>query len=148
MRLTNRLYFEQVEQMLAEGQQVQIRMKGHSMRPLLRDGHDSILLIPYTDQPLARGDLVLFRYGGHHILHRIVRREGDRFTLAGDGNYRIEEHCSRADIVAQATAVIRRSGRRLDFTTRRWRLLSRCWTALPSYLRRITLGVLWRLGYK
>ena len=33
MLLTNRLFFEQVEAMLAEGHEVQIRMKGHSMRP-------------------------------------------------------------------------------------------------------------------
>ena len=32
MLLTNRLFFEQVEAMLAEGHEVQIRMKGHSMR--------------------------------------------------------------------------------------------------------------------
>ena len=34
MLLTNRLFFEQVEAMLAEGHEVQIRMKGHSMRPV------------------------------------------------------------------------------------------------------------------
>ena len=34
MQLSNRLFFEQVEAMLAEGHEVQIRMKGHSMRPL------------------------------------------------------------------------------------------------------------------
>ena len=40
MLLPNELFFEQVEAVLAEGQPVQIRMKGHSMRPLLRNDRD------------------------------------------------------------------------------------------------------------
>ena len=46
MLLTNRLFFEQVEAMLAEGHEVQIRMKGHSMRPLLRNDRDIAVLTP------------------------------------------------------------------------------------------------------
>ena len=46
MLLTNRLFFEQVEAMLAEGHEVQIRMKGHSMRPLLRSERDIAVLTP------------------------------------------------------------------------------------------------------
>ena len=46
MLLTNRLFFEQVEAMLAEGHEVQIRMKGHSMRPLLRNERDIAVLTP------------------------------------------------------------------------------------------------------
>lgn len=46
MQLANRLFFEQVEAMLAEGHEVQIRMKGHSMRPLLRNERDIAVLTP------------------------------------------------------------------------------------------------------
>ena len=46
MQLSNRLFFEQVETMLAEGHEVQIRMKGHSMRPLLRSERDIAVLTP------------------------------------------------------------------------------------------------------
>ena len=46
MLLTNRLFFEQVEAMLAEGHEVQIRMKGHSMRPRLRNERDIAVLTP------------------------------------------------------------------------------------------------------
>ena len=48
MLLTNRLFFEQVEAMLAEGHEVQIRMKGHSMRPLLRNERDIAVPVSYT----------------------------------------------------------------------------------------------------
>ena len=95
--LPNQLFFAEVEAMLAEGREVQIRMKGHSMRPLLRSERDQVVLTPCADPArLQPGDVVLFRCCGRHILHRIVRRDGERLTLAGDGNYRItEQHDTR-----------------------------------------------------
>ena len=298
MQLSNRLFFEQVEAMLAEGHEVQIRMKGHSMRPLLRSERDTAVLTPiarYTGNSetaaaarkqnrLARnetapdtaansdtdrlpsgspalqpGDVVLFRCEGCHILHRILRIEpesgemppqsanttvetitktpeasatpmaattqaattatpsataetaatpsateasatasdtGDtpaplpalrengkatpplpartensenpqatsnpgqtlaetapapprlRFTLAGDGNHRMTEHCAATDIAAVMTAVIRPSGRIVSTASRRWRRQSRCWLTLPAAVRRFILRALWRLGIR
>lgn len=288
MQLSNRLFFEQVEAMLAEGHEVQIRMKGHSMRPLLRSERDIAVLTPiarYTgnsetaaaarkqnrlarnetapdtaansdtdrlpsgSQTLQPGDVVLFRCEGRHILHRILRIEpesgemppqsanttvetitktqeasatptaattqaattatpsataasatasdaGDtpaplpalrengkatpplpartensenpqatsnpgqtpaetapapprlRFTLAGDGNHRMTEHCAATDIAAVMTAVIRPSGRIVSTASRRWRRQSRCWLTLPAAVRRFILRTLWRLGIR
>jgi len=283
MQLSNRLFFEQVEAMLAEGHEVQIRMKGHSMRPLLRSERDIAVLTPiarYTgnsetaaaarkqnrlarnetapdtaansdtdrlpsgSQALQPGDVVLFRCEGRHILHRILRIEpesgemppqsanttvetitktpeasatptaatteapsateasatasdaGDtpaplpalrengkatpplparpensenpqatsgpgqtpaetapapprlRFTLAGDGNHRMTEHCAATDIAAVMTAVIRPSGRIVSTASRRWRRQSRCWLMLPAAVRRFILRALWRLGIR
>ncbi|WP_302780502.1 hypothetical protein [Alistipes finegoldii] len=312
MQLSNRLFFEQVEAMLAEGHEVQIRMKGHSMRPLLRSERDIAVLTPiarYTggseaaaaarkqnrlarnetspdtaansdtdrlpsgSQALQPGDVVLFHCEGRHILHRILRIEpesgemppqsanttvetitktpeasaiptataattkaatataatpsateasaiptaiptattteaattaasatasnaGDtpaplpalrktgkatpplparpensenpqatsnpgqtpaetaptpprlRFTLAGDGNHRMTEHCTATDIAAVMTAVIRPSGRIVSTASRRWRRQSRCWLMLPAAVRRFILRALWRLGIR
>lgn len=298
MQLSNRLFFEQVETMLAEGHEVQIRMKGHSMRPLLRSERDIAVLTPiarYTgnseaaaaarkqnrlarnetapdtaansdtdrlpsgSQALQPGDVVLFRCEGRHILHRILRIEpesgemppqsanttvetitktpeasatpmaattqaattatpsataetaatpsateasatasdaGDtpaplpalrengkappplpartensenpqatsnpgqtpaetapapprlRFTLAGDGNHRMTEHCAATDIAAVMTAVIRPSGRIVSTASRRWRRQSRCWLTLPAAVRRFILRAFWRLGIR
>ena len=321
MQLSNRLFFEQVEAMLVEGHEVQIRMKGHSMRPLLRSERDIAVLTPiarYTgnsetaaaarkqnrlarnetapdtaanshpdrlpsgSQALQPGDVVLFRCEGRHILHRILRIEpesgemppqsanttvetitktpeasaiptaatteaaataatpsateasaiptaatteaaatatpsativtaatpsttaasatasdaGDtpaplpalretgkatpplparpensenpqatsnpgqtpaetapapprlRFTLAGDGNHRMTEHCAATDIAAVMTAVIRPSGRIVSTASRRWRRQSRCWLTLPAAVRRFILRALWRLGIR
>ena len=60
--LPNQLFFAEVEAMLSEGREVQIRMKGHSMRPLLRSERDQVVLTPCTDPARLRpGDVVLFR---------------------------------------------------------------------------------------
>ena len=62
MQLPNELFFRQVEAMLAEGQSVQIRMKGHSMRPLLRNNRDRVVVRAYgAGEEPQRGDVVLFR---------------------------------------------------------------------------------------
>lgn len=142
--LPNQLFFAEVEAMLSEGREVQIRMKGHSMRPLLRSERDQVVLTPCTDPARLRpGDVVLFRCCGRHILHRIVRRDGERLTLAGDGNYRITEQCTTRDVAGIAVRVIRASGRVVG-----WRLRSRLWLAIPPWLRRQVLRVLWHSGWK
>lgn len=147
--LPNQLFFEQVEAMLAEGREVQIRMKGHSMRPLLRSERDQVVLSPCTDPArLQPGDIVLSRTYGRHILHRIVRRDEDRLTLAGDGNYRITEQCTTRDVVGIATRAIRASGRTVGFDSPGWRLRSRLWLSIPPWLRRQLLRVLWHTGVK
>lgn len=147
--LDNRLFFEQVEAMLAEGLEVQIPMRGNSMRPLLRDGRDTAVVArcPDTYSP-GRGDVVLFRSGGRHILHRIRRRDGELFTLSGDGNYRLEEHCVAADIRAVLVRVIRPSGRVVECASRRWRWQSQLWLALPAFVRRYALAVPQQIAYR
>ena len=131
--LPNQLFFAEVEAMLSEGREVQIRMKGHSMRPLLRSERDQVVLTPCTDPARLRpGDVVLFRCCGRHILHRIVRRDGDRLTLAGDGNYRITEQCTTRDVAGIAVRIIRASGRVVGCDSPGWQLRSRLWLRDPA----------------
>jgi hypothetical protein len=44
--------------------------------------------------------------------------------------------------------VIKFNGRTIPCSSRRWRLNSVLWLALPQLVRRVILGVLWRLGIK
>ena len=145
MLLPNRLFFEQVEQVLTEGEDVRIRMKGHSMRPLLRQERDTVVLRRCDVRRLRPGDVVLFRYRGQHILHRILRRDGAHFLLAGAGNYRLREQCTSDDIVARMVCVVRPSGRIVDCASRRWRIQSRLWLAVPEWVRRQLLRIMWHL---
>ena len=137
--LPNQLFFAEVEAMLAEGREVQIRMKGHSMRPLLRSERDQVVLTPCADPArLQLGDVVLFRCCGRHILHRIVRRDGERIT----------EQCTTRDVAGIAVRVIRASGRVVSCDSPGWQLRSRLWLAIPPWLRRQVLRVLWHSGWK
>lgn len=148
MLLPNELFFKEVEAMIDDGLPVRIRMRGHSMRPLLREERDIVVLQRCDVSELKRGDIVLFRYRGQHILHRILHVEADRFVLVGDGNYRTRESCSPQEIVARAVQVIRPSGRTISCDSSRWRRQSRLWLGIPEWLRRQILRVLWHLGIR
>ena len=73
MQIDNRIFFEQIETLLGEGREVQITVRGNSMRPLLRNGRDIAVLKPCRGDECRPGDVVLFRYEGRHVLHRIIR---------------------------------------------------------------------------
>ena len=127
--------------MIGEGQRVTIPVKGFSMRPMMRSEKDKVTLTAHTDKDIKIGAVMLFKHKGHHIMHRIVGIEGDKITFAGDGNYRITEQAAREDIVAKVTAIIRPSGRTVSLDSRRWRVYSVIWLALPRIVRRYILGV-------
>lgn len=145
--LPNSQFFAQVEAMLAEGREVQLRVRGNSMRPLLHNDRDRIVLRPCVGpHELEPGQVVLFRHGGRHILHRIVRREGTELVLAGDANGRAEERCAEREVVGVAVRVLRKSGRVVACDSLRWRLASHLWRSLPPWVRRQLLRGLGLLG--
>lgn len=188
MKIPNELFFEHLEAVLAQGHTVELRVRGHSMRPLLRDGRSVVLLAPYPGsfrpnscpanevpsrfcsdtlpgsaqdgsrpfpfpdslrhRELRPGDVVLFRSGRQRILHRIVRIDGDRLTLAGDGNCGISEHCTKHEVTAVMVGELRPDGTLLRCTSLRWRLPSRLWLTLPVWFRRQLLRVMWHLGIR
>ena len=149
--ISNDIFFAQVEELLSEGQSVVIRVKGYSMRPFMRSDRTQVRIAPLTDserKALRVGDIVLFRYRGRHIMHRIRRIDEDKITLAGDGNYRIWEQCSPQDVVGIISDVISFNGRTISCHSRLWSCASWIWVSLPQLLRRAILGVLWRVGLK
>lgn len=143
--IDNEIFFREVARLLDEGDSVTIRVRGNSMRPLLRNGRDRIILRPYTAADVHKGAVMLFRYRGLYCVHRIVRIEGDTIVFAGDGNYRMEERVSRSDLMAVMYAVLRPSDAVVECTSLRWRVPSAMWLALPQVVRRGILSLLWRL---
>lgn len=133
--LPNNLFFAWVESELAEGRPVRIRMKGVSMHPLLRNGRDEVVLHPCDPAALKPMDVVLFRYRGGHLLHRILRRQGDRLLIQGDGSYVAKEECSVAEVVGVVKEIHRPSGRVLSVDSRSWRWMSRLWVGLGVFRR-------------
>lgn len=101
MTVDNETYFALVEEQLAAGGQVKIPLVGTSMQPTLLAG-DVIVL--EKAHKIGVGDVVLFRYKGRHLLHRIIAIEGDSHTMRGD-NCIFCETVNREDIVAKMVSV-------------------------------------------
>lgn len=106
--IANDIFFGHVEEELSKGKSVLIPLKGTSMTPFIRNGKDKVLLeAVISDTPLRKLDVVLFRYNGRHILHRIISIQGDTYIIQGDGVYASREICHKSDIIAKAVQVHR-----------------------------------------
>lgn len=127
-KIPNELFFSRVEAEITEGHPVRFRLKGWSMFPLLHDGRDEVVLYPCTGEELRPMDVVLFRHNGRHLLHRIIRREGMRLYIRGDGSFTAREECTVTDVIGKVRFVIRPSGRVVSVNDRRWRLPSLLWS--------------------
>lgn len=129
-----------VRGLIAEGHTVTFKVKGQSMTPFLIDGRDSVVLAPFARTDLKVGTIVLVCLPpeGQYILHRIIKVQGERFMMMGDGNCRGVECFSYADVVGVAVRVVRR-GRVIACSNVWWTFFSRCWRRL-RFLRRLLLA--------
>ncbi len=121
MKIRNDIVFAAVEERIAEGQQVDLTLNGTSMMPMLHGG-DILTLGPLSTSPQV-DDVVLFRYNGHHLLHRIISHDGDNFIMQGDNCVSVEE-AKRSDIVAILTAFCH-NGRTIEAGSEQWFKISR-----------------------
>ncbi len=140
--IPNNEFFAEAERILAGGGSVTMRVRGDSMRPLLRDGADCVTIRRHTPDDIRKGAVMLFRHNGTHVMHRIRSVGEEWITFAGDGNCREEEHVRREEITAVMTAVARPGGRTVLCSGLRWRAASGAWLALPAAARRCILGFL------
>jgi signal peptidase I len=143
--LANEIFFAQVETEISAGRSVRFKVKGHSMYPLLRDGKDEVTISPLTCDPSVY-DIVLFRYRGKHILHRIISIEGDTYTIQGDGIYISCEKCTREDIIGVVTHIHKKNGLEINTSWGLFRFNSWCWYKL-FFMRRFILAVLRKIFF-
>lgn len=138
--VSNTLFFSWVEEEIAKGNEVRFKLKGVSMSPLVRDGKDDVILVPCKSEELKPMDVVLFRYQGKHLLHRIIRRKEDWLWIQGDGSFVAVEQCKVQDVVGKVDRICRPSGRVVSVDSRQWRWLSRMWR-FSDVLRRFLLRI-------
>lgn len=126
-KVSNEVFFAWVEEEIAQGKPVCFRLKGNSMFPLLKNGKDSVILEKCSADELKPMDVVLFRYRGSHVLHRIIQRNGDDLLIQGDGSIVAMEQCTVKDVVGKVTAIYQPSEKVLSVDNWKWTLPSRLW---------------------
>ena len=110
---------------LSRGKSVRFSPKGVSMLPMLREGKDSVLLAPATEQ-LRKYDIPLYRRDdGQYVLHRIVD-VGERYTCMGDHQFRPEPGIRREQIIGVVSAFYR-DERCIAVTSVAYRIYCRIW---------------------
>ena len=126
--VSNRRFFIPVIECLESGLKATIPVKGFSMLPFIRGRKDLVVL--QRKDSYRKGDIVLFNNHGRTILHRIVRIEGDRVTIQGDGVPRNQEHVRLKDIHGKAVTILRDGKREVDPDSPWQRFRSKMWNGL------------------
>lgn len=104
--------------------------KGISMRPLLREGRDLMIIEKRNPEILlSPGMAVLFeRPTGDLVLHRIYRKEGRGYLILGD-NCINPEYVEDDRIIGILTGIVRDGKKKLNITDKRYRSYVKLWTA-------------------
>lgn len=127
--LPNNEILSELIKLVNEGQHVTLPVKGNSMLPFIIGGWESVELV--KPEAVAVGDVVLAWINGcRFVVHRIIRIDGDRIQLMGDGNLSGEEYCQIKDVKARAEYVINPKGKRRYLYTATRLCFSRLWRRL------------------
>lgn len=97
----NSIYFEIVETELKQGKDVLIPIRGNSMLPFFKDSQ-RIAIKPFVKSKISKGDVIIARWNGQVILHRLVHRKHNQLHLAGDNNLGLIEKVSEGDVIGVA----------------------------------------------
>lgn len=139
--IANDCFFAWVEAEIKQGRNVRFRVRGSSMLPFLRSGKEEVLLTPCRAEKLKEMDVVLFRYRGAYVLHRIIRKKDTRFIMQGDGICTSYETCDPKDVVGVVSRIYSPSGNVQSVAGAGWKTKSRLWHLLGRW-RGILLRVL------
>ena len=114
-----------MEMQLKAGKNVRFSPMGVSMRPMLRQRRDSVVLSPVSG-PLHKYDLPLYRRdNGQFVLHRIIKA-GETCTCMGDNQFVPEPGIRQDQIIGVVTSFYREK-KCYSVTDLRYRLYCRFW---------------------
>ncbi len=88
-----------IEEAFNRGQTFKIEITGTSMNPLLFEKRDFVI-IEKISRPLEIGDIPLYRRkDGAFVLHRIVGKSENDYTMCGDNQFILEKGITDSDII-------------------------------------------------
>lgn len=134
--IPNEILIPEVGRLLAEGREVEMRPKGNSMLPFIRQEKDSVVLKKKDN--VEKGDIVLVDLGGRYVLHRIIAEDGERLTLMGDGNIRGTESCTKDNVLGTVVKIVRPGGKSVTPSKGKlWKALLPVRRYLLAFYRRV-----------
>lgn len=116
--------FPLISEQLNSGGSASFTIRGTSMRPMLKDGIDSVKIVKPT-KPLKKYDIIFYRRDdGTFILHRIVGTKDGDYICRGD-NQTESEFPVRSDSVIGIVSEYTKNGKTIDFDSLRQTVYSR-----------------------
>ena len=135
--VSNDEFFDLMIPMLNSGKTVKMKAKGRSMLPLIRNMYDNVVLKSVKDTSLHINDIVLFRnpISNNYVLHRIIKIQGEKFIIRGDGNAYNKEICTLKDISGYVDEIQRVKGKTKSHIIRRDSTEWRMWIIASHFYR-------------
>ena len=127
--INNDEFFARVLEFLEQGRSVTIPVKGFSMLPFIR-GEKDLVVLERPTREYRVGDIVLFRFGGRWVMHRIIAIDPGKVTMMGDGVPVNMEIVAPEEIFGLVTEIRRNGRRKVDPASRRQQRLVRIWRKL------------------
>ncbi len=132
-----------MEEVIAAGGTVELTVSGNSMFPMLKHRISRVKLSPAGQ--LKVGDLPLYRRdNGAFVLHRIIRDNGETYSMCGDNQYILERGIRPDQIIAVMTAFSRDGKKWTKSDNVLYTIYVRIWM-LVRLLKRLVHGVQNRL---
>lgn len=117
---------------------------GTSMYPMLRNRRDSVYLVKYNMQGLAKYDLPVYkRADGTQVMHRCLGKNENGYIMCGDNQWVLEYGIKDEQIIAVAKGFYR-DERYIPNSNLIYKLYCRVW-CLSLRLRRFILRVIHKL---
>lgn len=116
-----------IEDLLAQGNTIQIHPQGYSMYPMFIPGRDEAVIGRADTDKLHRGDVVLYRRENSIlVLHRIWAKKPEGFYMIGDNQMEVEGPLRPEQIKGVLLAFIKK-GRKISVKNPFYIMVSRLW---------------------
>lgn len=139
IKISNEILLDSVVDLIEKGSSVKINISGSSMEPCLYEG-DTIVIKGIKLAEVKLGDIILGKYKGAYILHRVIKRAKDCIYIAGDNNLSQIEKIEASDIYAIATEVVKLDNK-VDLRSNLSRIKGLIWYYL-RFFRRVKVKLL------
>lgn len=113
---------------------------GTSMRPLIRQGEDVMIIssLGHLGRALRKMDVPLYkRENGQYVLHRIIKVTKDGYVIRGDNMYSNEYGVTDHQIIGVLTGVIR-NGKEISINSFGYKVYSYFWL-YTYYIRKVVV---------
>ena len=100
-----------IREVVESGGEFTMKTHGISMKPMLSDGKDSVVLVRVPEE-IKLGDVIFYkRDNGQYVLHRVVGKRADGYVLRGDNQIINEYGVKKEAVIAIVKAYIKNSER-------------------------------------
>lgn len=100
---------------------------GDSMKPLIRQGKDVVVISPVNGK-LKKYDVPLYRRkSGQYVLHRILKVRNSDYVVCGDNRWTTESGVTDEQIIGVLTSVIRNGKSEISVTDICYRIYVHLW---------------------